>query len=129
MKVLLTSIVLCLLLLASGCKPRPSVAPSATHHPPAPPFSLTDLNGQKLELASYKGKVVLLDFWATWCAPCRTEIPHFINLQDRYGMQGLRIIGISMDDSDKPVKEFYAEHKMNYPVAVGDEKLADAYGG
>jgi peroxiredoxin len=112
-----------------SCKTRRSTASSETSHGPAPTFSLTDINGQKLDLAAYKGKVVLLDFWATWCAPCRSEIAHFIELQDRYGPEGLQIIGVSMDDSDKPVKEFYAEHKMNYPVAMGDEKLADAYGG
>jgi peroxiredoxin len=121
--------VLCLTLLVSGCKPRSSVTPSETNHPAAPPFSLTDINGQKLDLASYRGKVLLLDFWATWCAPCRTEIPHFIEMQNRYSSQGLQIIGISLDDSEKPVKKFYSEQKMNYPVAVGDDKLADAYGG
>jgi len=120
---------LCVTVLASGCKSRHSATPSATEHSPAPAFSLTDINGQKLDLASYRGKIVLLDFWATWCAPCRTEIPHFIELQNKYGSQGLQIIGISLDDSAKPVQKFYAEQKMNYPVAVGDDKLADQYGG
>jgi peroxiredoxin len=95
----------------------------------APGFSLTDINGQKLDLASYRGKVVLLDFWATWCAPCRTEIPYFVAMQKRYGPEGLQIIGISMDDDAKPVRQFYAEQNMNYPVAIGDDKLAEAYGG
>ncbi|MGZ4789114.1 MAG: TlpA family protein disulfide reductase [Terriglobales bacterium] len=118
-----------LLIVAGGCKPRPSLTPSSTNHSVAPQFSLTDINGQKLDLSSYRGKVVLLDFWATWCAPCRTEIPHFIDMQNKYGSQGLQIIGISLDDSAKPVEKFYAEQKMNYPVAVGDDKLAEAYGG
>jgi thiol-disulfide isomerase/thioredoxin len=98
-------------------------------HPLAPEFSLTDLSGQKLELANYKGKVILLDFWATWCGPCRIEIPGFVELQNRYRAQGLVVIGISMDDGPEPVKEFYQQYKMNYPVAVGDEKIGELYGG
>jgi cytochrome c biogenesis protein CcmG, thiol:disulfide interchange protein DsbE len=96
---------------------------------PAPGFSLQDLEGQPLDLADYRGKVVLLDFWATWCAPCRDEIPHFVQLQDKYGGQGLQVIGISMDDGPQPVREFYRQFKMNYPVALGTEKVADSYGG
>lgn len=95
----------------------------------APDFSLTDLEGRKLNLADYKGKVVLLDFWATWCGPCRTEIPHFVEMQNKYGPEGFQVIGISMDDDAKPVREFYQQYKLNYPAAVGDDKLAERYGG
>ncbi len=95
----------------------------------APDFSLQDLNGQPLELANYRGKVVLLDFWATWCTPCRGEDPSFVEFQNKYREQGLQVIGISMDDGPKPVREFYQEFKMNYPVALGNEKVAKAYGG
>ena len=98
-------------------------------HPMAPEFSLTDLNGRNLELASYRGKVVLLDFWATWCGPCRIEIPGFVDLQERYREQGLAIIGISLDDGPEPVREFYREYKMNYPVAMGDGKVSELFGG
>jgi cytochrome c biogenesis protein CcmG/thiol:disulfide interchange protein DsbE len=102
---------------------------SAASHSPAPDFSLTDLNGQPLNLSSYRGKVVLLDFWATWCTPCRAEIPHFVEYQNAYRDQGLQVIGISMDDDLKPVGPFYKEYKMNYPVALGNDNLAQAYGG
>ena len=95
----------------------------------APKFSLTDLSGQKLDLSSYRGRVVLLDFWATWCGPCRTEIPRFVDLQSKYQDQGLQIIGISLDDDPKPVRVFYQQFKMNYPVAIGDANLAERYGG
>lgn len=98
-------------------------------HAVAPSLSLQDLDGKPLDLASYRGKVVLLNFWATWCAPCRSEIPHLVDLQDKYREQGLQLIGISMDDGPKPVRSFYQEYKMNYPVAVGTEQVAEAYGG
>ena len=103
--------------------------PVSAVHSVAPDFSLQDLNGQPLALADYRGKVVLLDFWATWCAPCLDEIPHFVALQNEYREQGLQVIGISMDDGPKPVRDFYQRFKMNYPVALGTEKLAQAYGG
>jgi cytochrome c biogenesis protein CcmG/thiol:disulfide interchange protein DsbE len=100
-----------------------------TVHSAAPDFSLQDINGHSLDLASYRGKVVLLNFWATWCTPCGAEIPIFVQWQDNYRPQGLQIIGISMDDGPQPVREFYQQHKMNYPVAVGTDKLAQSYGG
>src|SRR5215471_19664868 len=92
-------------------------------------FTVTDLDGKKLSLSDYKGKVVLLDFWATWCAPCREEIPHFVEMQQKLGPQGFQVIGISMDDEAKPVKEFYQQYRINYPLAVGDDKLAQSFGG
>ena len=103
--------------------------PSAAVHSVAPDFSLHDLNHQTLELANYRGKVVLLDFWATWCTPCRDEIPRFVEFQNKSRERGLQVIGISMDDDAKPVREFYQQLKMNYPVALGNEKVAEAYGG
>jgi peroxiredoxin len=98
-------------------------------HSFAPELSITDLNGQKLELSSYRGKVVILDFWATWCEPCRTEIPRFVTLQNKYRDQGLQIIGISLDDDPKPVRGFYQRFRVNYPVAIGNASLAERYGG
>ncbi len=95
----------------------------------APDFSLTDLRGKKLDLASYRGKVILLNFWATWCGPCRTEIPLFIELQNKYRNRGLQLVGISLDDDERPVRDYYRQLKMNYPVAVGDANLAERYGG
>ena len=98
-------------------------------HPMAPAFSLTDITGKPLSLSEYKGKVVMLDFWATWCGPCRIEIPSFIELQKRYASQGFTMIGISMDDSPEPVVDFYKQLQMNYPVAVGNDRLGELYGG
>lgn len=105
-------------------KPKPTDSGNA-----APDFAVPDIDGKKLSLSAYKGKVVLLDFWATWCTPCREEIPHFVEMQQKYEPQGFQVIGISMDDDAKPVREFYQKYKMNYPVAVGDDKLAQSFGG
>ena len=107
----------------------PSFGINSGQHMPAPQVTLTDLSGQKLDLASYKGEVVLVDFWATWCDPCRAEIPHFVQLQDKYRNQGFRVVGISMDDGPRPVLEFYGQYRMNYPVAMGNAKIAERFGG
>jgi peroxiredoxin len=94
---------------------------------PAPPFALTDLHGARIDLAQYKGKVVLLNFWATWCAPCRVEMPQFVAWQNQY--PGLGIIGVSIDDSEAPVPPFVDRMRLNYPVVMGNAKLGDLYGG
>jgi cytochrome c biogenesis protein CcmG, thiol:disulfide interchange protein DsbE len=108
---------------------RPSDTQHASALRPAPDFSLTDLSGHKFRLSDYRGKVVVLDFWATWCDPCKQEVPHFIEMQSKYASQGLQVLGVSMDDDEPPVREFQQQYKMNYPVALGSPELADQYGG
>ena len=82
-----------------------------------------------MRLSSSRGKVVLLDFWATWCVPCREETPHFVELQRKYGDRGLQIIGVSMDDSPAPVHTFVQQFQVNYPVVMGTADVGSAYGG
>ena len=81
------------------------------------------------DLTDFRGKVVLLDYWATWCAPCKIEVPHLVELQKKYGPEGLQIVGISMDDDSATVRTFAREFAINYPVALGNAQLAQAYGG
>jgi len=127
-RILWAAMTLALCLLASCKAAKPGTAPGAVHSMAAD-FSLPSVDGQQLNLATYRGKVVLLDFWATWCVPCRSEIPHFVEFQNQYASQGFQVIGISMDDGPKPVQGFSREFKMNYPVAMGTTKLAESYGG
>ena len=95
----------------------------------APPLKVTTTSGQQVTLANYKGYVLVLDFFATWCAPCRESIPHMIDLNRKYGKQGLQILGMSVDDGDvKIVKEFVAEKRITYPVALASESLMTDYG-
>jgi cytochrome c biogenesis protein CcmG/thiol:disulfide interchange protein DsbE len=98
-------------------------------HRLAPDFTLLLVEAGQLRLSSYHGKVILLDFWATWCVPCREETPHFVALQEKYGDRGLQIIGVSMDDSPDPVRTFVQQFRVNYPVVMGTAEVGSAYGG
>lgn len=95
----------------------------------APDFTRKTLDGKPLSLRDYRGKVVLLNFWATWCGPCIAEIPKFSSWQTKYGTQGLQVLGISMDDDQTPVDKFNRKYKPTYPIAMGDEHLGELYGG
>jgi thiol-disulfide isomerase/thioredoxin len=92
-------------------------------------FKIKDLDGKDVELASFRGKVLLLNFWATWCGPCKAEIPGFVELQDKYRDQ-LTIIGYSVDDDAPKARAFAEQYKMNYPILLGEgrEDVQDAYG-
>jgi|WetSurMetagenome_2_1015567.scaffolds.fasta_scaffold45624_5 peroxiredoxin len=94
----------------------------------APQFTLHDVDGRPISLSSYRGKVVILDFWAPWCPPCRREIPDFISLQNQYASQGLQVIGIGLDQPSN-VASFVQRYGVNYPVVIGDDAISNSYGG
>jgi thiol-disulfide isomerase/thioredoxin len=93
-------------------------------------FTLNDVQNKPVKLTAFKGKVILLDFWATWCGPCKIEIPWFIEFQNKYGKDGLQVVGVSVDDTLPKLKPFVDQHKMNYPVLQGldHEDMQEAYG-
>jgi peroxiredoxin len=96
----------------------------------APEFALRDADGKVVHLSDFRGKVVLLNFWATWCGPCKFEIPWFIEFQSRYKPEGFTILGVSMDDNGwEAVRPYVASARINYPIVLGDEKVNRAYGG
>jgi len=96
----------------------------------APDFALKDADGRTVRLSDYRGKVVLLDFWATWCGPCRMEIPWFIEMQRENRDRGFEVLGVSMDDHGwEDVKPFLQEMKVNYRIVIGNDQTAEIYGG
>jgi peroxiredoxin len=106
-----------------------SAGPSMTGQA-APDFTLESLDGKTVRLSDFRGKGVLLNFWATWCQPCKIEMPWFAELQKQYGPQGLQIVGVAMDDaSPKEIGEFAHDLGVNYPILVGKEEVGNAYGG
>jgi thiol-disulfide isomerase/thioredoxin len=92
-------------------------------------FTRTDLGGTAVRLGDYRGRVVLLNFWATWCGPCLEEIPTFVAWQKSFGAGTLQVIGVSMDDDAAPVRRFLKKTPLDYPVVMGDVALAKEYGG
>ena len=100
---------------------------SAAEGKAAPDFALKDLGGKDISLDDYKGKVVFLNFWATWCPPCRQEIPGFIEAYEKYKGDGLVILGVAVSDRENSVKSYVEKSKMTYPVAMGDTKIVKDY--
>jgi peroxiredoxin len=127
--------------LEFGCSSSPKPPVAATEGPAAATetkdgpkmaadFTLKDATGADLKLADYKGKVVLLNFWATWCGPCKVEIPWFMEFNKKYKDSGFAVLGISMDDDGwKSVKPYLAEKKIDYRIAVGNDDIGKLYGG
>ena len=112
-----------------GTKSVPAATQSASSVP-APAWKLTTLDGAEISGESLRGKVVVLNFWATWCPPCRKEIPDFVALQREWGERGLVFVGVSMDQQGEAVVRAFAQQfGINYPLAMGDERIAQAFGG
>jgi len=116
--------------VASGNRSIASDANQIESPKPSPGWELQDLDGKTIHSSDFNGKVVVLDFWATWCPPCRAEIPGFIELQKKYQTQGLVVVGVSVDQAGSDtVKSFAKKLGVNYPVVLTDAKIDAAYGG
>jgi thiol-disulfide isomerase/thioredoxin len=96
----------------------------------APDFTLESLDGKSMKLSDLRGHAVLLNFWATYCGPCKIEMPWFVELQKQYGAQGLQIVGVAMDDASKEdIAKFAKDMGVNYPILIGKDSVGDQYGG
>jgi len=133
-RIFLVSIVAILTVVGAGCKQKASAAGGPTQ------VVIKSLDGKDVTVAEYKGKVVLVNFWATWCEPCKIEIPELIQLQSKYGPQGFTILGVAMDDEGKSVVAPFVQTKrydigggqqvpMNYPILLGNEEITNKFGG
>jgi len=120
-------------------RPPASASGSPVDNSSAPDVAFKDLNGKSVPLLDFRGKIVLVNFWATWCGPCRFEIPSLIEFQQKYSEQGLVVLGVATDDEGKSVVEPYITNErfevagqkvvINYPILLGNEDVADKFGG
>lgn len=118
-----------LLVLIVGCG-GPAKKADQMINQPAKDFSLLDLDNNKVSLANFKDKVVVLNFWATWCPPCKKEIPDLVELYKNYQEKGVVVVGVALDEEGSTVvKPFIQEYKVNYPILLGNEQIAKDYGG
>ena len=131
--ILVVAMVVSLLLVFGFNKSRSSSAkgaPLSFKGQDAPDFTLQSLDDKTVHLSDFRGKAVLLNFWATWCQPCKIEMPWFEELQKQYGPQGLQIIGVAMDDASREdIAKFAKDVGVSYPILIGKEALGDTYGG
>ena len=137
-KLLLAALTACALLMTAGCgqdSAGSSVAEAAESDAaaapqPAPDFTLEGLDGKQVKLSDYEGQVVLLNFWATWCGPCKIEMPWFVEFQRKYKDKGFTVLAVSLDEEGWEVVKPYAEKlQPNFPILLGDEEMEDRFGG
>jgi len=133
--ILVVAIVVALMLyvgfhLARGSPPGSGAASLGADGKMAPDFVLQSIDDKTVRLADFRGKAVLLNFWATWCSPCKIEMPWFVELQRQYGPEGLQVLGVAMDEASKEdIAKFAKDMGVNYPILIGKESVGDAYGG
>jgi peroxiredoxin len=132
--VIIVTVMVITLLLVFGIRksrrPAPQIQTSNGEMKSAPDFTLQSLDGKAVHLSDFRGKAILLNFWATWCEPCKIEMPWIVDLQKQYSSQGLQVVGVAMDDAGpEEIAKFTRHMGVNYPVVIGRDEVGDAYGG